>query len=113
MDRRPIMIFAPKWNNSSGGIMALHRLCHLIRKAGVLDCFLWNYSNAKITNPEYNTSYATHKDQTKDCVAIYPEIICKEREGGENPLNATKIVRWLLNKPGVIKKPVVCMIKQT
>ena len=87
------IINSPGYNPSIGGIMALHKLCHLMNEMG-LDCKLWLWDGE--TNPEWNTPVA---DEYNGEVVIYPEIV------HGNPLEAEKVVRWCLNAPGKLGGP--------
>ena len=74
---RPYTIFSPEWSTTSGGTRVMYGLYgHLLAKGQVAHL-----------NSKFNHS---------DCVAIYPEI----QQG--NPANADTVVRYVLNKPGVV-----------
>lgn len=111
------IIFAPSYNQNSGGVIVLHKLCHLINELGgnavVYPLFqqykiskkdlsglkkLINKSIDSIfrkykTNPEFNTPIYTGEVKNNDIV-IYPELVFG------NPLKAKNVIRWLLNRPG-------------
>ena len=74
---KPYSIFAPNWETTSGGTRVMYGLYgHLLAKGQI--AFL---------NAKFNHS---------DCIAIYPEI----QQG--NPAEAFTVVRYILNKPGVV-----------
>lgn len=94
----PYILLAPGYKESSLGIQVIHRLCHLLNEAGhdarLIECEV---------NPEWNTpvisfeEYLDYSEGGKAFIAIYPEVA----EG--NPLNAPVVVRYMLNREGVIK----------
>ena len=109
------IIYTPLYNENTGGIVVLHKLCQLLNSIGETalvwyDCNplsvnslktfkrkiryfanIW-FNKNKFETP-YNLKLAT-KDDLRDSVVIYPEVIAG------NPLNAKNVVRWLLYKPG-------------
>lgn len=113
------IIYAYRYHDDSGGIVVLHKLCHLLNQNGY-KAFLWpnykpifdennivksifqflKYFRKSIhrkftTNKLWNTPIASSKDLKNDnSVVIYAEIV----DG--NPLKAKNVVRWLLHKPG-------------
>lgn len=119
---KTFIIFSQPFDMNSGGALALHKLCHLIKQLG-RECYIFPYfpgapldnctndlflNNIKLTeenlihykvHSEFNTPVLEPKsykaiENNKDIIAIYPEII----KG--NPLNAANVVRWLLHNPG-------------
>lgn len=111
------IVFAPSYTPDAGGIIVLHKLCHLINSAG-FDAFIYPwFPQFKInkkdcsdllmlarnivgsmfrkykTNLSFNTPLFAGDIEDSDIV-IYPEIVFG------NPLKAKHVVRWLLNKPG-------------
>jgi len=77
-----ICTFLPR----SGGICALHQLCHDLNSLGEEA-----YVTSPITHPTLNAPYVGNKKFKKDeIVVIYPEIT----QG--NPLNAKNVIRWVL-----------------
>lgn len=117
------IIYSPIYDENSGGIIALHKLCALLLDKG-LDAKLWpsvkphikdlaskkgiksflrwqlEYlpkhatGSLNIKSP-YNLPIATTSD-IKNAIVIYPEIT------SGNPLRAKRVVRWLLNEPGAM-----------
>lgn len=117
---KKIIIYAPSYSDKVGGTIALHKLCHIINEIGgeayLFPMFrsvvinkrefgkaIWAifkdwirplYKRYKF-NPSFNTP--TLKSPPKNMgeyIVIYPEITFG------NPLNAQKVVRWLLHNPG-------------
>lgn len=111
------VVYAPRYDSSSGGAIALHKLASLLRQQGQ-DVKIWYYDQPHIKsfingrfilsflrvltkkfvlrrdmkNP-YDTPTAQHSD-ISGSIVIYPEII------SGNPIAGKYIVRWFLNKPG-------------
>lgn len=95
----PYILLAPGYKESSLGIQVVHRLCHLLNEAGhdarLIECEV---------NPAWNTPVISFEDHLayseggEPFIAIYPEVV----EG--NPLNAPVVVRYMLNREGVIEK---------
>ena len=89
-------IFAPSYTDKSGGAWVLHFLCDQLNKIGY-ESKVFIYEPSQIVNPEFDTPVG----YIEDSVVIYPEIIVN------NPLNATKVVRYLLNKEGGLQKRMI------
>jgi hypothetical protein len=85
---KPYVIWTPGYVTYYGGIVVLHRLCHEInRLGGRASLFLASPG----VNPRWDTPiWDGHS--FGDSIVVYPEIV------KDNPLKATKIVRWLLAK---------------
>ncbi|MCP5162586.1 MAG: hypothetical protein H6999_02640 [Hahellaceae bacterium] len=104
------IIYAPPYNEDSGGSIVLHKLCHVLNDIGYPAYLYPNQHGTKSTRlkqfrslfrkkpyttfPAYNTPVATRSMLNKDAIVIYPET-----DYG-NPLGAHNVVRWLLHKPG-------------
>lgn len=85
-------IYAPPYNSTSGGIIALHKLAHNLTLLGERAILV---SNSK--NPEW-LGEIQHDSEPRDPngIAIYPEIAIG------NPYNMKTVVRFILNTPGVM-----------
>lgn len=97
------IVYAPHFDETSGGSIFLHFLAHRLNELGET-ALLWPWDApappSKLwpklrTNPDFNTPQAQRRDLTEDSVVIYPEVTLG------NPLGAQNIVRWLLYTPGV------------
>ncbi|MGD9425094.1 glycosyltransferase family 2 protein [Pantoea sp. NSTU24] len=96
--KHPYYIVSPDYRESSGGIQALHKLCHQINLHGgsawMVDC--------TVVNPAWNTprldakTYEQHKEAELIPVAVYPEIY------SGNLLNADVCVRYMLNHEALL-----------
>jgi hypothetical protein len=113
------IVVAPSFNENSGGVIALHYLCHKLNQMGFRsyvyhikrpvkkDNSIWEKFKYKFylskyqikmvyrkfcTNPDWQTpELCTFNDEmSNDHIVIYPEII------QNNPLSAKKFVRWFL-----------------
>lgn len=118
---RKFLIFSPPYNEISGGIVCLHKLCSMINEAGgeayLFPCFEnLEISKANIIRPalklvrdyirsfmpyrqndSFNTRYMARIPSTMDWddwIVIYFEQVFG------NPLGAKNVVRWLLHTPG-------------
>lgn len=93
----PYYIMTPNYTSSSLGIQVMHYLCHLLNEKGHKAWLV----NAK-PNPAWNTpvlsdvQFNQHKEQGTPVIAIYPEIV------SGNPLKAPVVVRYMLNREGVM-----------
>jgi len=111
------IILSPGYDDDSGGIVVLHQLCDRLNQLGyqgllwpifkpVFDSkqplkslyLFFRYFRKTLKygyalNPKLKTPVAANQD-LEDSIVIYPEIIVG------NPLNAKRVVRWLLHKPG-------------
>lgn len=122
-----ILIFSPSYNENSGGIIALHKLCQIINQLG-REAYLFpafstyeinrntSLSDLKMifkseiksllkfkTNPAFYTPVIykkKHLGDLNDWIVIYPEIVFG------NPLNSKNVVRWLLHNPGFHTKKI-------
>jgi hypothetical protein len=118
MDKK-FLIFTPSYNENSGGIVVLHKLCHVLNelgyesylkpysysyevKKGNWKLFIWRLLKWSLlasircfkTNPAFNTPVLKDDTVDDDWIVIYPEVVFG------NPLNAKNVVRWLLHQPG-------------
>lgn len=83
-----INIFLP----NSGGIVALHKLCHDLRSIGEEAYTLCAKTHPHLDAPHINS--CGKKFTQDEIVIIYPEIV------SGNPHNCKNVVRWALNTPG-------------
>jgi hypothetical protein len=80
-------IYAPPFNKKSGGIVVLYVLASKLNKLG-FESKIITLNNNNIKNEIYNNF--TNSSDINDSFVIYAEMV----EG--NPLNASKIIRWIL-----------------
>lgn len=124
-------IYAPSYNENSGGSIVLHRLCHIINSIDNCEAFLVPHVPEKIsitntadfltdlkliiksfvkivfgrkfiTNKNWNTP-VINKNKIKD---IENSIVIYPEITFGNPLNGKNIVRWFLHQPGFFTKQV-------
>lgn len=99
-DHAPYYIYAPDFTQRSGGIKALHYLCHAINELGYEA-----YVSTDITNPFLRTptlddrTQKRHELANRKPIAVYPEIT------HGNPFNCDTVCRWILNIPGHLGGP--------
>lgn len=116
------IIWTPIYRDNSGGIIVLHKLAKILQDAGHV-ALIWpqpkpskseiksirgwikyarwirlrikNFLTSKNIHSPYGLKVARNRD-ISGAVIVYPEIAVG------NPLRGSCVVRWLLNKPGVI-----------
>ncbi len=119
--KKKILIFTPSYQENTGGVVVLHKLCSILNQIGY-ESFLYPYFDSHIlhkhnykksmlsfidsnirsfvrgfkTNPNFQTPtvYTTKQIDWDEWIVIYPEIVMG------NPLGAKNIIRWLLHNPG-------------
>ena len=121
---KKFIIYSPPWDETSGGAVALHKLCHLINVSGtgagarlypMQQSFMLHPYNladlprmtleirTTLATPDYALNPALNTvvirpgatfKAVEDCCVIYPEVV----DG--NPLRAKQVVRWLMHEPG-------------
>lgn len=114
---RTFVIWASSYTERSGGALVLHYLCHYLNMCGYR-AVLWHSGKLprggngwrrtslyylkglnrirkgiRRTSPTLNTPLASDKD-VENGIVIYPEVV------KDNPLRASRVVRWFLHKPG-------------
>ena len=92
------IIYAPPFDENSGGNLALHRLCDLLNKQGER-AYIWLWGGQSQPHKSgicerFNTPFAKISDLSDNAIVVYPEVV------SGNPLMAKNVVRWLLYKPG-------------
>ena len=86
------LIFTQKeFDGTSGGIVALNKLCHDLRSLGQEAYISHGPGNVSLNSPQYTP---TSEELEHDFIVIYPEVVIG------NPLNCPRVVRWILNTPG-------------
>lgn len=104
------IIYTPSYNDDVGGVVALYKLCHMLRKHRQ-DAKIWlrhippgiscvqrfgrrmAAALGRYGGGRFDAPIVMDPSEVVDCVVIYPDI-----ETG-NPLGARNVVRWMLNKP--------------
>jgi hypothetical protein len=112
------IIYAPRYDEQSGGAIVLHKLCDSLNELGY-EASLWPFDKPRfiwrrvhyyliklflyysirffrssvLNSRDLHAPFATSSD-IDNSIVIYPEVI------HGNPLEAPRYVRWLLHKPG-------------
>ncbi len=95
-----ILIYVPRAiTPTSGGLLVLGKLCDMLRQRGV-DARLWLGEPAPARESDPYAPYANGTVDPRESLVIYPEITC------DNPLQGRRVVRWLLNRPGIFGRHV-------
>lgn len=96
-------IYAPKYCDTSSGVRALYRLCHLLNCSGY-EATMYPFGDVERDSVQlspWNTPIFAESNLSSRTVVIYPEIV------SGNPLHAKQVVRWVLNYPGVLGGDIV------
>lgn len=97
MNKITFIVYCPMaWTESSGGIIALHKLAHNIASLGEECLITTSQKNPKYKGAQVSEDAARKIAEQGNAIVIYPEVV----KG--NPLKSKYIMRWLLNTPGVI-----------
>jgi hypothetical protein len=88
------IVWSPGYQEYSGGVIALHRLAHNLALLGE-DSFIYT-PNKRADWLGIQIPWHGEIFDRDNATVIYPEIIIG------NPLGIQRVVRWLLNTPGVI-----------
>jgi hypothetical protein len=93
--KRSYLVYAPPYDESSGGIKVCHRMAVEIQKRGFNVFINTPVQNKKWLVIPYFDNFDIEKKEPilQNAIAIYPDII------HDNPFNAGIIVRYLLNIP--------------
>lgn len=93
----PYYIYAPAYREDSGGIRAMHCLCHALNLAGEEAYIISDDISEKLRTPHLTESDRyRHQKANREPIVVYPEIVTA------NPLRAVNVVRYLLNIPGFL-----------
>jgi hypothetical protein len=117
-------VYAPSYDENSGGCIVLHRLCHLINEFTEHEAFIIPRKMERVditstrkvissfikatrlkykkfhTNERWNTPISLHVENPETDIIVYSEIVFG------NPLQAKNIVRWYLHHPGHLRDDV-------
>src|SRR3989339_270684 len=96
MQHKPYLILVGDYFHGSAGVKVLHRLCHLLNEKGE-KAYIYGDKKTNLNWQCPTISVSQGKKLIEEgAIVIYPEA-----EQG-NPLFAKNIVRYILNKPGLI-----------
>ncbi|TCT03911.1 hypothetical protein [Aquabacter spiritensis] len=88
---KTFLIWAPDYTHRSSGVRALYRLCHHLNVRGYPSAVL---ARPVVPMPDWNCPI--HEGDAADAIVVYPEIV------SGNPCGAGRVVRWVLNTPGLL-----------
>lgn len=110
--RLEYIIVAPAYDENNGGSLFLHRLAERLQELGHsvqlslqgpiyplsrrkrLSAFI--FPAKRTIGPGSNLKWLRQGQSIGDAIVVYPEVV------PGNPLGAKHVVRWLLNKPGLV-----------
>ncbi len=114
---RPILVNCPTFDENSGGVIVLHALVDRLRTLGVEAYAVqipkdyaavkspvvralrrWNSRRKQRgfqTHPSLDVPLAP-PGRVNEAIVVYPETV------SGNPLGASRVARWLLNRPGLL-----------
>lgn len=90
---KPYLIVTHPWRRQSAGVCALHRLASFLQSRG---CVAYTTTQTPLKGVKMASSTMA-AGIARDGIVVYPEV-----EKG-NPLHARRVVRYLLNVPGLIR----------
>jgi glycosyltransferase involved in cell wall biosynthesis len=95
----PYYIYAPAFNVNSGGIRAMHQLCHALNLAGEEAYVTTTTISPRLRTPPLTPAdVERHRAGNREAIVVYPEVV------KDNPINARHVVRYLLNIPGFLSQ---------
>ena len=93
----PYYVVTPPFRQTSGGVRAMHYLCHALNLAGQEAYVDTSTVATHLRTPFLREDIkAFHIQCGRKPIVIYPEVV------NDNPLNAEHVVRYLLNNVGKI-----------
>jgi hypothetical protein len=93
----PYYVVTPPFRQTSGGIRAMHYLCHALNLIGEEAYVDTSTVATHLRTPVLTEDIkALHIQSGRKPIVIYPEVV------NDNPLNAEHVVRYLLNNVGKI-----------
>lgn len=98
--KAPYFIYTPSYTSKSSGVVTLHLLCHALNESGEKAFIISDNGNGFSTNPHLNTPVPDPQHinfylaEGIEPIVVYPDIV------RGNPLDAKKIVRYLLAPAG-------------
>lgn len=93
----PYYIATPSYSEDSGGIRAMHYLCHALNLAGEEAYVLTDTVSPRLRAPCLtDDTKKAHRQANREPIVVYPEVV------PDNPEEAINVVRYLLNIPGHI-----------
>lgn len=95
--RSPYYLYAPPYTECSGGTRAIHYLCHALNLIGEEAYVTTDTVSNDLRTPVLSDEVRKrHQTAGIEPIVVYPEIV------PDNPLAAHRVVRYLLNTPGVV-----------
>lgn len=95
--RSPYYLYAPPYTECSGGTRAFHYLCHALNLIGEEAYVTTDTVANDLRTPVLSDAVRErHLASGIEPIVVYPEIV------PDNPLAAHRVVRYLLNTPGVV-----------
>jgi len=103
MSSKPYLIVAPHYTAQSAGVHVMHKLCHDLNEIGeeayitIYPQLSWLSHESNYLAPDMNTPLLTREIlDMLEKEGRQPIVICQENTDG-NPLNATNVVRYVMN----------------